>query len=143
MKRKVLVLALGVSFLIGMTWVGTILTEIIPRPPTAQTQTAQAGPYQLTLQVNPNPPRLTTPATLTLFVVNKSTHQPITDAQVSIESTMETMDMGTDHISAQSQHNGTYLVPLQFTMSGSWQVRVLIATPGAQVQSATFEITAQ
>lgn len=143
MKRRLLVLALGISFLIGMTWVGTILTEIIPRPPTAQTQTAQAGPYQLTLQVNPNPPRLTTPATLTLSVVDKSTLQPIPDAHVSIEGTMETMDMGTDRAIAQSQHDGTYLVPVQFTMSGPWQVRVLISAPGAKVQSATFEITAQ
>jgi hypothetical protein len=143
MKRRLLVFALGISFLIGMTWVGTILTEIIPRPPTAQTQTTQAGPYQLILQVSPNPPRLTQPAMLTLSIVNKSTQQPINDAHVSIETTMETMDMGTDHANAQSQHDGTYLTPIQFTMSGPWQVRVLIAASGTKVQSATFEITAQ
>ncbi len=141
MRRNLLILVLGIGFLIIMTWVGTILVDILPHRPSAQVQTAQAGPYQLTLQVDPNPPPITQPATLLVQVMRQNT--PVTNARVTVESTMETMDMGTDSSEAQSQSNGIYRVPVQFSMSGPFQVRVLVAVPGAKTESATFEVTAQ
>ncbi|MBV9227971.1 MAG: FixH family protein [Chloroflexi bacterium] len=143
MRRKLLVLALGVTFLIVMTWIATIMTSYVPRHPTAQTQTAQAGPYQITLQVEPNPPLITQPATLSLQVLRSDTQQPITNARVTLESDMETMDMGTDQTSTQVQSSGVYLAHVQFSMSGPWQVRVLVAVPGTQTQSTVFEVVAQ
>lgn len=141
MRRNLLILVLGIGFLIVMTWVGTILVDILPHRPSAQVQTAQAGPYQLTLQVDPNPPPITQPATLLVQVMRQNA--PVTNARVTVESTMETMDMGTDSSEAQSQSNGIYRVPVQFSMSGPFQVRVLVAVPGAKTESATFEVTAQ
>jgi hypothetical protein len=141
MKRNLLILVLGIGFLIVMTWVGTILVDILPHRPSAQVQTALAGPYQLTLQVDPNPPPITQPATLLVQVMRQNA--PVTNAHVTVESTMETMDMGTDSSEAQSQSNGIYRVPVQFSMSGPFQVRVLVAVPGAKTESATFEVTAQ
>ena len=142
MKRKLLILALGITFLIGMAWAGTILTEIIPGRTTAQTQSAQAGPYKITLQVNPNPPSISRPATLTLQIVHSASQELVTTARVTVESNMESMDMGTDRADAHVQSNGLYSVPVQFAMSGTWQVQVLIAISGAQTESATFEVTA-
>ncbi len=142
MRRKLLILALGVLFLILLSWLGTTLTEILPARPSAQVQTVSAGPYQITLQVDPNPPPPSKPATLILQIVHSSTQQLVTNARVTIESSMETMDMGTDVINAQSQSNGMYHAPVQFGMDGTWQVRVLVTVPGAQTESATFEIVA-
>src|SRR5690348_18305069 len=99
MRRKLLVLALGITFLIVMTWIATFMTSYVPRHPTAQTQTTQAGPYQITLQVEPNPPLITQPATLSLQVLLSDTQQPINNARVTLENDMETMDMGTDQAS--------------------------------------------
>ena len=127
MKRGLLAIALGITFLILMTWIGTLLTSIVPHRATAQVQTAQAGPYQVTLQVNPNPPLITQPAT-----------------HVTLENNMKTMDMGTDQVEAKSQGNGMYLANVQFTMSGPWQVQVVISMPGEiQTFKASFEVTAQ
>jgi hypothetical protein len=53
------------------------------------------------------------------------------------------MDMGTDRADAHVQNNGTYSVPVQFLMSGPWQVRVLISVSGTKTESAVFEVTAR
>jgi hypothetical protein len=143
MKRNLLIIMLGFGFLILMGWLGAVLSSIEPHPPSAAVQTAQAGPYQFTLQVNPNPPLLTRPATLTIQVARKASGQFVEHAQVVIESTMETMDMGTDHESASYQGNGLYQSQVQFTMSGPWGVRVLVTEPGMKTESATFEVTTQ
>jgi hypothetical protein len=142
MRRKLLILACGVLFLILLSWLGTSLTEILPARPSAQVQTLSAGPYQITLRVDPNPPQPSKPATLTLQIVHSSTSQLVTNAHVTIESTMETMDMGTDVINAQSQSNGMYHAAVQFGMDGTWQLRVLVAVSGAKTESAMFEVVA-
>jgi hypothetical protein len=142
MKRKLLILALGILFLIIISWLGTTLTEILPARPSAPVQTASTGPYQITMRVDPNPPPTTKPATLTLQIVHSSTRQLVTNARVVVESNMETMDMGTDVANAQSQSNGMYSAPVQFSMNGTWQVRVIVTVPGAKTESATFEVVA-
>jgi hypothetical protein len=143
MRRGLLAIALGISFLILMTWLGTIITSIIPQKATAQVQTADTGPYTITLQVNPNPPLITQSATLSIQVVMRSSQQAVSNAHVAIESDMESMDMGTAHIDAKSQGNGMYVADVQFTMSGLWQVQVVVTMPGSQPVTATFEVTAQ
>jgi hypothetical protein len=144
MKRGLVVIALGVAFLILITWIGTFLTSFIPYPATAQVQTRQAGPYQVTLRVDPNPPPITRSATLSIQVLLNTSQQPVTNAHVTLESVMETMDMGTDRTEAQSQGNGMYLTTVQFPMSGPWRVQVVISLPeGTKSFSTVFEVTAQ
>jgi hypothetical protein len=143
MRRRLLAIALGISFLILMTWLGTIITSIIPQKATAQVQRADAGPYTVTLQVNPNPPLITQPATLSIQVVMRSSQQSVSNAHVAIESDMASMDMGMAHIDAKSRDNGMYVADVQFTMSGLWQVQVVLTMPGSQPVTAAFEITAQ
>ncbi len=144
MKRGLLAIALGIIFLILITWIGTLLTSIVPHRVTPQAQTAQAGPYQVTMQVTPNPPLITQPAMLTIQVLVNASKQPVTNAHITLASNMETMDMSTDQVEAKSQGNGKYLASIQFTMSGPWQVQVRISSPGdTQAASAMFEVTAQ
>jgi YtkA-like len=144
MKRGLLVIALGIAFLILMTWIGTLPDSAVPHPTTAQVQSAQAGPYHLTLKVNPNSPVTSHPATLSIQVVSSASQQPITNAHVILTSNMETMDMGIDQVEAQSQGNGIYLARVQFSMSGPWHVQVKIALPGSkETKVATFEVTVQ
>lgn len=146
MRRRLLVIALGISFLIGMTWLGTVVTSIVPRHPTAQVQTLYAGPYELTVRVNPNPPLITQPTALTLNIVRPSgsgVQQTVTNAHVTVEGSMETMDMGTGRAPALVQAGGMYLGHIQFSMSGLWQVRVLVDAPGTKTESALFEVMVQ
>ncbi len=144
MKRGLLVIALGIAFLILMTWIGTFLDSVVPHTVTAQVQTAQAGPYHMTFQVHPNPPVASHPATLSMQVVSSASQQPITNAHIMLLSTMASMDMGIDSMEAQSQGNGTYFANMQFAMSGPWQVQVIITLPGEkQTVSASFEVGVQ
>jgi len=144
MKRGLLAIALGIIFLILITWIGTLLTSIVPHRVTPQAQTAQAGPYQVTMQVTPNPPLITQPATLTIQVLVNASKQPVTNAHITLASNMEAMDMSTDDVEAKSQGNGMYLASVQFTMSGPWHVQVMISMPGeTQAATAMFEVTAQ
>ena len=142
MKRKLLILAAGIVFLVAISWIGGILSNAAPRTSTAHVQTSQAGPYRVTLQVDPNPPLLTQPATVSLQLANSS-QQAITDAQVFIDSTMMTMDMGTARDEAHSQGNGVYRAQVQFAMSGSWELHVVINRSGQKVVETTFQVTAQ
>ena len=143
MRRNLLVVVLGITFLILITWLGTIITTIVPSRVTAKVQTAQAGPYQISLQVDPNPPLITQPATLSLQVLVKSSQQSVTRAHVTLESDMVAMGMGIDQVDARSQGNGTYLASIQFSMSGLWRIRVIVAMPGTNSASTTFDVTAQ
>jgi uncharacterized Zn finger protein len=144
MKRRLLAIALGITFLILMTWIGTIITSVVPQRVTAQIQTAQAGPYRVTLQVNPNPPPITQPATLSIQIRENNSKRPVSSAKVTLESNMVTMEMGTGQVAAKSQHDGTYLASVQFSMRGPWQVQVVISMPGeSQTYSAVFEVAAQ
>lgn len=144
MRRALLVIALGIAFLILMTWIGTLLDSIVPHRVTAQVQTAQTGPYHVTFQVNPNPPLITQPATLSIQVLLNASQQPVTNAHVTLMSKMETMDMGIDQVEAQSQGNGTYVAKVQFSMSGPWKVQVVVALPGETKSFSTaFEVVAQ
>src|SRR5258708_4147332 len=138
-RRQLLIFVLGFGSLIAITFIGTSIESIVAfLHPTNPIQKAQAGPYQVT----PNPPATTRPADLTLQIVHSATQQLLTNAHVSVESNMEAMDMGTDHIDASQQSTGIYLARVQFTMSGIWQVRVVIAIPGKKTESAVFAIAA-
>jgi uncharacterized Zn finger protein len=127
-----------------MTGIGTIITSVVLHHVTAQVQTAQAGPYQVTLQVNPNPPPITQAATLSIQILENNSKRPVSSAIVTLESNMVTMEMGTGQVEAKSQHNGIYLASVQFSMSGPWQVQVVISMPGeTKTYSAVFEVAAQ
>jgi len=143
MRRNVLVVILGLAFLLLLTWLGSVVVDIVPHRVTAQVQTASAGPYHITLHVNRNPPLITQPASLSLQILMSSSQQPVMNAHVTLENTMETMDMGTVSSAASAQNDGSYMAQVQFTMSDPWQVKVIIAVPGQSAVSATFEVTAQ
>ena len=143
MRRSLLVVAVGLTFLALITWLGTLITSIIPHHVTAQEQTVRAGSYQVTLDVNPNPPLITRPATLSIQLLSSTTQQPVTDAHITLQSEMVEMDMGTDKADAHPQTGGIYLANLQFPMSGLWRVHVNISTPGTRAATADFEVTAQ
>src|SRR5882762_10475745 len=72
-QRQLLIFVLGFGSLIAITLIGTSIESIVAfLHPTNPIQKAQAGPYQVTLQVTPNPPATTRPADLTLQIVQSA-----------------------------------------------------------------------
>ncbi|GCE05061.1 FixH family protein [Dictyobacter aurantiacus] len=141
-RRQLLIVVLGLGFLIVITTIGTSLESLLPHHPTAPVQVAQAGPYEVTLRVDPNPPPTSQPAHLSLQIVKKAAGQLVSNAHVTLSSSMTTMDMGTEAITAQQQSPGIYQAQAHLGMSGTWEVRVHISSPGAPDASTTFDITA-
>lgn len=143
MKRSLLVIALGIAFLIVITWLGTFVTTYVVPRTTSQTQHVEVAAYTVTLHVNPNPPPIDQPVTLSIQILQTATNQPVSDASVSIDGTMVTMDMGTTHVQAQARNSGNYVAQMNFAMIGPWQVQVLFLLPEQPVLNAAFTISTQ
>lgn len=143
LRRNMLILALGIGFLVLTASFGMFISRIddTPRQTNPSTQKKQVGPYDITLQVSPNPPSVSNPATITIQIVRTETRQLVTNAQVHITSEMEEMNMGTTQSETKLQKNGTYATSIQFPMSGSWLLYVRIEVPGASSQNTSFEVT--
>jgi hypothetical protein len=147
MKRKLLVLALGVGFLLVITGLGTFITNYFPTHPTSQVQTTQAGAYTVTLSVNPNPPPTDKQTTLTVQIQQTASHKAINGLQVTLDGTVQG-DMGGEiggstSTQALAQGSGTYIAQVSLGMSGSWQIQVLISQPGQPALNTVFTVTTQ
>lgn len=143
-RRHMLVILAGLIFLLVITLLILSIPPFLPhRNLTVANQVVQAGPYQVTLSISPYLPHVTDAADLTIQIVQRNTHQLVTNASVFLEDTMETMDMGTSSNQAKLQGSGNYLAHLSFTMSGLWHVHVLITMHNEQRFNATFEVKAQ
>lgn len=141
MKRGLIVIALGVGFLVLVTGLGTFITNYMPAMHTPASQTTQAGPYTITLRVEPNPPSTSRPTTCTIQVQQGST--PIDGAQVTLEGEQADMGLSTSTITANPRGRGQYAARVSFSMNGSWQMQVTITLPGLAPLHAAFAVTAQ
>jgi len=147
MKRKLLILALGVGLLLVVTALGTFITNYFPTHPTSQVQTTQAGTYTVTLSVDPNPPATDKQTTLTVQVQQTSSHNAVNGLKVTIDGAVQG-DMGGEMGGSTStqttaQGSGTYVAHVSLGMSGSWQIQVLISEPGQPALNAVFTVTTQ
>jgi hypothetical protein len=140
MKRGLLIVLLGIAFLVIVTGLGTFITNYMPTMNTPQSQTAQAGPYTVTLRVNPNPPSTSQPAICTIQILQNST--PIDGAQVTLEGAQTDMGLDTSVVQAGAHGAGTYIAQVSFSTSGSWQMQVTITLPGKAALHAAFTVTA-
>jgi hypothetical protein len=143
MKRGLLIVGLGFAFLVLVTGLGTFVTNYMPTMNTPHVQSAQAGPYTVTLRIDPNPPASGQPATFAVSIVQSASRQPVNRARVTLEGTQEDMGLTTSTIEAREQGPGTYAGRVNFSMSGSWQVQVAVAVPGQTTENAAFAVTSQ
>ncbi|EFH90722.1 FixH family protein [Ktedonobacter racemifer] len=144
LRRNMLVLAVGIGFLLLVAWFGAFISNVeSQKAPTAHVQSKQVGAYTITLQVDPNPPVTTHPATLAFQIVRTGKQQLVTNAHLFVSGDMEEMNMQTTQAEAQRQSNGVYTMRLQFSMSGTWLLRVRLEVPGSPAQDTSFEVTVQ
>lgn len=104
-----------------------------PSNPFNVTQKTTDGKFTLTFKVTPNS------FGNNEFTVNvlDSKGQPDTNVGVSLYNTMEDMDMGTRHLNLQPAGKGLFKGSDQLDMSGHWQVRIDIRTPGGGTSHTT------
>lgn len=143
MKRGLLIIALGFAFLVAVTAVGTFVTNFMPAMKTPQTQKTQAGPYTVTLRVDPNPPSTNQPASLSIQIQQSASLQPVSGARVTLSGSQEAMEMNLPAIEAQARGAGSYVTRVPFSMSGSWQIQVSVVLTGQPTANAVFTVTVQ
>jgi Cu(I)/Ag(I) efflux system membrane fusion protein len=73
--------------------------------------------------------------------VKDSTGQPVTDATVSLEYTMDMPGMLIDKASAKQTGKGVYEAPVRLTMAGPWGVTVSIQRPGQTEVRERFTVS--
>lgn len=64
---------------------------------------------------------------------------PTQNTQVNLQTTMLDMAMGTDSVTLQAGSQGTYSGQGTLTMSGNWQIEVVIHTPDHALHEGRFE----
>lgn len=67
--------------------------------------------------------------------------QPVTQANVTLFTTMLTMNMGTDNIPMQSDGKGHFTASGLLAMNGSWQIRVAIRTADHVLHETSVQFT--
>ena len=75
-------------------------------------------------------------------VTSASSGQAVTQANVTLFTTMLTMDMGTDNIPMQSDGKGHFTASGLLAMSGSWEIRVAVRTADNVLHEAKVQFMA-
>ncbi len=147
-RRRALLVVGAVVVVLFFAGVGELASSFIPHttPAFANGRTQQAGDFALTLQLSPNPPKVSsTPTTQVSISVQAKDGQALTGAQVDVSLVMLTMDMGANDTIAQELPNGSgaagqYQARVAFLMPGAWQVTIRVTSPGGAPVSSTFSV---
>lgn len=111
-----------------------------PTNPAPAVQTQSAGGLNATLQVSPG--RVNTTHTVTLHITDTN-GSPVTNAHVQLITKMQAMDMGVAQQVA-SENGATYTATFTasdaFSMSGTWDIHVVIQRAGKPNVTMTFSV---
>lgn len=99
---------------------------------------ATQEPVQMALATDPGKPQVDKPFTMRVHLTNQG-GAVISDATVTGELTMKTMDHGKQQLDFASKGNGDYEVMAKAVMSGPWQLKVT-AKSGAMIGVKDFEV---
>ena len=94
---------------------------------------------QFVVQFSVTPNRLGLNA-FTVAVQDASSNKPVPGLQVQLTTTMLDMDMGTDEMNLPPDGQGQYSAQGTLSMSGHWEIGILLRTQGASVHKASVEL---
>ncbi len=103
--------------------------------------TKQTSDAQLTVTLSLTPDRFG-PNVFTVTALDQQ-ERPTMLGSVSLSTTMLDMDMGTDTIELSPDTHGRFSGTGSLSMTGDWQVRVLIRTLDGKIHAVTFSLTNQ
>jgi hypothetical protein len=142
-RRRVIWAALAILAVLLVAGLGESFAGFIPHttPPFANGKTQTAGALRVTIQFTPNPPKISgTPTTQVKLLIQGQNSQAIDGAEVQLDLSMVTMDMGTNRFTAQGLGQGRYQAQVAFLMIGQWNVTVSITPPGGSAVTTTFTV---
>lgn len=142
-RRRVIVIALAILAVLLVAGLGESFAGFIPHttPPFANGATQSAGALRVTIQFTPNPPRISgDPTTQVKLLIQGQNNQTVDGAEVQLDLSMVTMDMGVSRFAAQGLGQGRYQAAVAFIMVGQWNVTVNITPPGGAAVTTTFTV---
>lgn len=142
-RRRVILIALAILAVLLVAGLGESFAGFIPHatPPFANGTTQSAGALRVTIQFTPNPPKISgDPKTQVKLLIQGQNNQTIDSAQVQLDLSMVTMDMGVSRFAAQGLGQGRYQAEVGFIMVGQWNVTVNITPPGGIAVTTTFTV---
>ena len=122
-RRRVIVIALAILAVLLLAGLGESFAGFIPHttPPFANGATQTAGVLRVTIQFTPNPPKISgDPNTQVKLLIQGQDNQTIDGAEVQLDLSMVTMDMGDNHFQAKGLGQGRYQAEVAFIMIGQW-----------------------
>jgi putative copper export protein/5-hydroxyisourate hydrolase-like protein (transthyretin family) len=128
---------LGVAILVCVGLMNVFVATLAPTATTQQptnkkpasfNTTAKTTDNKFTVKLNVNPNTFGTNV-FTATVIDNSTGQPTTKVSVSLFTTMQDMNMGTDTIILQPDGKGHFSAPGDLSMAGNWEIQIQIRTP--------------
>ena len=138
--NKVL-LALAVLLCGGLlsAFTGTLPQITLGHPhPFATTVKTTDGKFSVKLTVTPNQSGTNV---FTVAALDPSTSQSVTDGGVSLSASMPSMaEMGTDTFNLHPDVKGHFSATGDFSMGGTWQIRVQLHTPDGSLHEATVSL---
>src|SRR6266849_8768037 len=93
--------------------------------------------FTVALTVNPN---TAGPNLFTVSVIDNRTGKATTQVGVSLYTTHQDMDMGTDTVNLQPDKKGHFSAIGDLVMGGHWQIRIQIRTPDNTLHEATVKV---
>lgn len=112
---------------------------IFPPAPTAPTQRATAGPYQVTLQLDSGQ-LVAGKANTASFVLSDRASQPIGGAHLAVQPDMLAMPMQAAPAAITDEGGGRYRARMEFAMPGDWRLDVTISRTGQPDAHASFDV---
>ncbi len=132
--------------MVGLALLFTSCAASGSQPPAASTTSAfhtqlttSDGAFLVQFSVTPN--RLGSNV-FTVQVQDGQKHLPATNLQVQLATTMLDMAMGTDILPLQSAGHGAYSAQGILSMSGHWQIQILLRTPNTTLHKAQVKLDA-
>jgi nitrogen fixation protein FixH len=139
LNKVLLSLAVLLCVVVLSAFTGTLPAIRTGHPhPFATTVKTTDGKFAVKLTVTPNQSGTNV---FTVTMLDPSTSTPVTDGGVSLSTSMPNMaEMGTDTFNLHPDGKGHFSANGDFSMGGTWQIRVQIHTPEGALHEATVTL---
>lgn len=136
---KLLLLIGAVVLLAACDTGGSTQTPTTPVAKAGFHATLKTTDGQFVVQFSVTPNRLGLNA-FTVAVQDAISKMPVPGLQVQLTTTMLDMAMGTDEMNLPADGQGQYSAQGTLSMSGHWEIGILLRTQGATVHKASVEL---
>lgn len=112
---------------------------LFPPAASAAQQTAKAGPYVVTLELDAGQLTVGEQNRASVLVRDAAGH-PVEEASVHVQPVMTTMAMNVPAAQVVANGNGRFTIGPVFSMAGVWRLDLAIAAPGQATQHVSFDV---